>query len=592
MNQPKERRKVLADDKPATLPKAQTGIHGLDEITQGGLPRGRPTLICGCAGSGKTLFAIEFLVRGARLYQEPGVLMAFEETSDELVQNMASLGFDLRGLIEEKKLLIDFVRIERSEILETGEYDLEPLFVRLGYAIDALGAKRVVLDSLETLFAGLTNTAILRAELGRLFHWLKAKGVTAIITAERGDGTLTRHGLEEYVSDCVILLDHRISNQFSTRRVRVVKYRGSSHGTDEYPFLIGERGLSVLPITSVGLSHVAPVERIETGIPRLDTMLGGKGYFRGSSILVSGTAGTGKTSLSAHLVDATCRAGKRCLVFLFEESPSQLTRNMRSIGIDLEPWIKKGLLMLHATRPTLYGLEAHLVTMHKLTDEFKPSVVVMDPVTNLSTSGTVAEAKSLLTRLIDYFKTNQITTFFTSLTSGDQHLESTDVGISSLMDTWLLVRDLETNGERNRVLYVLKSRGMAHSNQVREFKLTEHGIDLMDVYLGPGGVLTGTARVAQEAREASESVLRQAEADRRKRQLDRNRQTLQAQLNAMCFELETAEEELKRINAQEETRNEVEDEDRAVMARARYADAQAASEPKEADQQERSSVHA
>jgi circadian clock protein KaiC len=347
-----------------------------------------------------------------------------------------------------------------------------------------------------------------------------------------------------------------------------------------------------LPITSVGLSHVAPVERIETGIPRLDTMLGGKGYFRGSSILVSGTAGTGKTSLSAHLVDATCRAGKRCLVFLFEESPSQLTRNMRSIGIDLEPWIKNGLLMLHATRPTLYGLEAHLVTMHKLTDEFKPSVVVMDPVTNLSTSGTVAEAKSLLTRLIDYFKTNQITTFFTSLTSGDQHLESTDVGISSLMDTWLLVRDLETNGERNRVLYVLKSRGMAHSNQVREFKLTEHGIDLMDVYLGPGGVLTGTARVAQEAREASESVLRQAEADRRKRQLDRNRQTLQAQLNAMCFELETAEEELKRINAQEETRNEVEDEDRAVMARARYADAQAASEPKEADQQERSSVHA
>ncbi len=554
------------------LPKAPTGIEGLDNITQGGLPQGRPTLICGCAGSGKTLFAVEFLVRGALQCNEPGVYIAFEETSQELAQNMASLGFELEELIARKQLLIDYVEIQRSQIRETGEYDLEALFVRLGYAIDSIGAKRVVLDSLETLFTGLTNTAILRAELSRLFHWLKAKGVTAIITAERGDGKLTRHGLEEYVSDCVILLDNRVNNQFSTRRVRVVKYRGSSHGSDEYPFLIGERGISVLPITSVGLTHSASTERIGSGIGRLDTMLGGDGYYRGSSILVSGTAGTGKTSISSHLVDATCRSGERCLVFLFEESPSQLIRNMRSIGIDLEPWIKQGLLKLHAARPTLYGLEAHLVMMHRLTDEFKPSVVVMDPVTNLASGGTATEAKSLLTRLIDYFKTSQITTFFTSLTAGDQSPESTDVGISSLMDTWLLVRDVESNGERNRMLYVLKSRGMAHSNQVREFKLTGHGIELVDVYLGPGGVLTGTARTAQEARERAEGVLRAGDMGRRKRLLDRNRQALQAQLNALCFELETAEEELQRLDSQEETRSEVEGEDRAAMARARHAD--------------------
>jgi circadian clock protein KaiC len=557
---------------PATLPKAPTGIQGLDDITEGGLPLGRPTLICGCAGSGKTLFAIEFLVRGALQYDEPGVFMAFEETGEELAQNVASLGFDLKNLAAQKKMIVDFVRIERSEIRETGEYDLEGLFVRLGYAIDSIGAKRVVLDSLETLFSGLTNAAVLRAELCRLFHWLKAKGVTAIITAERGDGKLTRHGLEEYVSDCVILLDNRVDNQFATRRVRVVKYRGSRHGTDEYPFLIGERGLSVLPITSVGLTHEAPTERVPSGIPRLDTMLGGKGYYRGSSILVSGTAGTGKTSLSAHLVHATCQRGERCLIFLFEESQSQLLRNMRSIGLDLEPWIRKGLLQMHASRPTLYGLESHLVTMHKLTDEFKPSVVIMDPVTNLSSGGTVNEAKSLLTRLIDYFKTNRITTFFTSLTIGEHAEESTDIGISSLMDTWLLVRDLESNGERNRVLYVLKSRGMAHSNQVREFRLTDHGIELVDVYVGPGGVLTGTARLAQQAREASEGSARQAEFNGRKRQLDRNCLALNSQLKALRLDLETAEEELQKIGAQETFRKQAESQARAVMARARYAD--------------------
>jgi circadian clock protein KaiC len=557
---------------PATLPKAPTGIQGLDDITEGGLPLGRPTLICGCAGSGKTLFAIEFLVRGATEYNEPSVFMAFEETSEELAQNVASLGFDLKDLAAQKRMIVDFVSIQRSEILETGEYDLEGLFVRLGYAIDSIGAKRVVLDSLETLFSGLSNGAILRAELGRLFHWLKAKGVTAVITAERGDGKLTRHGLEEYVSDCVILLDNRVSNQFATRRVRVVKYRGSRHGTDEYPFLIGERGLSVLPITSVGLTHEAPTDRIPSGVPRLDTMLGGKGYFRGSSILVSGTAGTGKTSLSAHLIDATCRRGERSLVFLFEESPSQLLRNMRSIGLDLDLWIRKGLLLLHAARPTLYGLESHLVTMHKVTDEFKPNVVVMDPVTNLSSGGTVNEAKSLLTRLIDYFKTKQITTFFTSLTAGERSEEATDIGISSLMDTWLLVRDMESNGERNRVLYVLKSRGMAHSNQVREFRLTNRGIDLVDVYVGPGGVLTGTARLAQQAREAADQQACEVAFLTRKRQLDRNCLALSSQIKALHLDLENAQEELKKISAQEQFRTATDAQVRAVMARARYAD--------------------
>jgi circadian clock protein KaiC len=557
---------------PATLPKAPTGIQGLDDITEGGLPLGRPTLICGCAGSGKTLFAIEFLVRGAMEYNEPGVFMAFEETSEELAQNVASLGFDLKDLAAQKRMIVDFVSIQRSEILETGEYDLEGLFVRLGYAIDSIGAKRVVLDSLETLFSGLSNGAILRAELGRLFHWLKAKGVTAVITAERGDGKLTRHGLEEYVSDCVILLDNRVSNQFATRRVRVVKYRGSRHGTDEYPFLIGERGLSVLPITSVGLTHEAPTDRIPSGVPRLDTMLGGKGYFRGSSILVSGTAGTGKTSLSAHLIDATCRRGERSLVFLFEESPSQLLRNMRSIGLDLDLWMRKGLLLLHAARPTLYGLESHLVTMHKVTDEFKPNVVVMDPVTNLSSGGTVNEAKSLLTRLIDYFKTKQITTFFTSLTAGERSEEATDIGISSLMDTWLLVRDMESNGERNRVLYVLKSRGMAHSNQVREFRLTNRGIDLVDVYVGPGGVLTGTARLAQQAREAADQQACEVAFLTRKRQLDRNCLALSSQIKALHLDLENAQEELKKISAQEQFRTATDAQVRAVMARARYAD--------------------
>ena len=448
------------------LPKAPTGIQGLDEITGGGLPRGRPTLICGSAGCGKTLLAMEFLVRGARQFNEPGVFMAFEETAKDLTQNVASLGFNLKDLIARKKMVLDFVYIERSEIEETGEYDLEGLFIRLGQAIDSIGAKRVVLDTIESLFSGLPNPLILRAELRRLFRWLKTKGVTAIITGERGEDTLTRQGLEEYVSDCVIVLDHRISEQVSSRRLRVVKYRGSTHGTNEYPFLIDENGISVLPVTSLGLQQTASTQRIPTGITRLDAMLGGTGYYRGSSVLISGTAGTGKSSLAAHFAAAACHRGERALYFAFEESPSQIMRNMSSIGIDLQLCVQKGLLQFQANRPTFAGLEMHLTMMHKAISAFKPQVVIVDPLNSFIIGSNEPEVKAMLMRLVDFLKMNQITGLFTNLTSGGGALEQTDVAISSLIDTWLLLRDIELGGERNRGLYILKSRGMAHSNQI------------------------------------------------------------------------------------------------------------------------------
>jgi len=460
------------------LPKSPTGIPGMDEITSGGLPEGRPTLVAGSAGCGKTLFAMEFLVNGAIQYNEPGVFVAFEENAEELAQNVASLGFDLKHLVKQKKLILDHIQIERSEIEETGEYDLEGLFIRLGHAIDTIGAKRVVLDTIEVLFAALPNHTIVRAELQRLFRWLKNKGVTAIITAERGDGTLTRFGLEEYVADCVILLDHRVSDQMSTRRLRIVKYRGSLHGTNEYPFLITKDGISVLPITSLGLDHKASRERISSGIKELDDMLDGKGFYRGSSILLSGTAGSGKTSLAAAFVDAACQRSERCLYFAFEESTSQVLRNMRSIGIDLAPHVKKGLLQYHVARPTLYGLEMHLVTMYDLIKEHKPEIVVLDPITDFFAVGSKAEVKATLTRIIDFLKTNQITALFTSYTSEEDGLDQSIVGISSLIDAWISLRNLESNGERHRGLFVLKSRGMAHSNQIRSYHLTDDGIKI------------------------------------------------------------------------------------------------------------------
>jgi circadian clock protein KaiC len=535
-----------------TLPKAATGIKGLDEITCGGLPRGRPTLVCGSAGCGKTLLAMEFLVRGAIEFGEPGVFLAFEETAEELTQNVRSLGFDLDALAERKMLVLDFVHVERSQIEETGEYDLEGLFIRLGYAIDSIGAKRVVLDTLETLFSGLSNDAVLRAELRRLFRWLKDKGVTAVITAERGDGTLTRQGLEEYVSDCVILLDHRVTEQLSTRRMRIVKYRGTTHGTNEYPFLIDENGFSVLPINSLGLQHEASEERISTGIPRLDTMLGGQGVFRGSSVLISGTAGTGKTSLAAHFANATCGRNERCLYFAFEESASQMFRNMRSIGIDLAPWEKQGLLRFHATRPTALGLEMHLATLHKMVNDFEPSVVIVDPITTFLGAGSSLEAESMLMRLIDFLKSRQITALFTSLTHGGSALEASNASISSLIDTWLLVRDLELGGERNRGLYVLKSRGMAHSNQIREYLLTAHGVDLRDVYVGPDGVLTGSMRLAQEERERAAAESRRQEIERLQRELERKRLALEARMAAERAQFEAETEELRQLIVQEE----------------------------------------
>jgi circadian clock protein KaiC len=478
---------------PPQLKKSPTGIEGLDEVTGGGLPTGRPTIACGGPGSGKTMLGIEFLVRGATQFEEPGVLMAFEETPEDLAQNVASLGFDLKDLAARKRLFLDYVHIERSEIQETGEYDLEGLFIRLQHAIDSVRAKRVVLDTLEALFSGFSNQGLLRAELRRLFRWLKDRNMTTVITAERADGPLTRYGLEEYVSDCVIVLDHRVAGQLSTRRLRIVKYRGSVHGTNEYPFLIDEHGISVLPITSFGLNHRASSQRVSSGISDLDELLEGKGYYRGSTVLISGTVGSGKTSIASHFVEAACKRQERCLYLSFEESVAQVTRNMRSVGINLEPWVKKGLLQFHGIRPTEHGLEMHLARLHKMVDQFKPRVVVIDPITNLISGDGDREIQSMLMRLIDFLKANQITAVFTSLTVSGKHAEQSEVGISSLIDTWIVLRELEENRERNRGLYVVKSRGMAHSNQVLEFFLTDRGVRLVPAALGASRVLTRSA---------------------------------------------------------------------------------------------------
>ena len=528
----------------ASLPKAPTGISGLDEITDGGLPRGRPTLVCGSAGCGKTLLAMEFLIHGATQFDEPGAYITFEETEEELAQNVRSLGHDVERLIAEGKLAFDHVHVERNEIEEAGEYDLEGLFLRIGLAIDSVGARRVVLDTIESLFSGFSNPALLRAELRRLFRWLKDRGVTAIITGERGEGALTRQGLEEYVSDCVLLLDHRMQQQISTRRLRVVKYRGSHHGTNEYPFLITEQGISVLPVTTLGLNHKVSSERVSSGISRLDAMLEG-GYFRGSSILISGTAGSGKSSIAAHFAAAACARGERCLYLAFEESKAQIVRNMRSIGIDLEPALARGLLHLEASRPTSQGLETHLAQLHHRVNDLDPQIVVVDPVSSLAAAGTDADTAAMLLRLIDFLKGRGITAMLVSLTSGDGALESTDYGVSSLIDTWLVLRDIELAGERNRGLYVIKSRGMRHSNQIREFVITSEGIDLLDVYAGPEGVLTGSMRIAQEAREKAANVSRRQEVERRERELAVRRAALRAQMLALEKEIESIDAEAR-----------------------------------------------
>ena len=555
----------------STLIKSPTGIQGLDEVTGGGVPKGRPTLIAGSAGSGKTVFAMEFLVNGATKFNEPGVFVSFEEPVEDLVKNFIAIGYDLDRLSSGKKMIIDYIHIERSEIEVTGEYDLEGLFVRLGHMVDSIGAKRIVLDTIESLFGALPNEGILRAELRRLFRWLKARGLTAIITAEKGSGMMTRHGLEEYVSDCVIFLDHLVAEQVATRRLRIIKYRGSTHGTNEYPFLIDKTGISVLAVTSLELAHKASSERISTGISRLDTMLEGKGYYRGSSVLVSGTAGTGKSSVAAKFADSVCRRGERCLYLAFEESESQIIRNMRSIGINLEPWVKKGILKIHASRPTFCGLEMHLVQIHNMVNSFNPGVVIFDPITNMISIGSENDVKSMLTRLLDYLKMKQVTTLFTNL-SHQEDLEKTTVTISSLMDTWILLRDIEIGGERNRGLYVLKARGIGHSNQIREFLLTKEGIDVRDVYLGQDRVLTGSARLAQEETDKAEALIRRQESERKQRELERKREVIEAQIKRLRSQYESEEEELRTSIQQAKLREERISTATREMAKSRKAD--------------------
>ena len=529
---PKQQKAAIASS-PATLGKSPSGIKGLDEITGGGLPTGRPTLICGAAGCGKTLMAAEFVVRGAAQYNEPGAIILFEETAEELTANMRSIGYDLDAMQSQGQLALDFIRVDPAELIETGSYDLEGLFIRIGHAIDSVGAKRVALDTIETLFSDIANHAILRAELRRLFRWLKDRGVTAVITGERGEKALTRYGLEEYVADCVILLDHRIVDQVSTRRLRVVKYRGSAHGTNEYPFLIGARGISVLPITSLTLDHEVFSERVSTGINGLDMMLGGAGVYRGSSLLISGTPGTGKSSIAAAFVDAACARGERAILFAYEESRNQLVRNMQSIGIKLQRWIDKGLLQIEATRPTLQGLEQHLVHMYNLVSEFKPSVVAVDPISNLTSHQNDADLSLTLMRLIDFLKTQGTTALFTSLNAESTNTPGSQLGVSSLMDSWLWLNNIAFNGERTRTLQVLKSRGMPHSNQVREFVFSNHGVDLIDVYMYGDQVLTGTARVAHEAQVQATSALRERDHERRMRDLTDRRKAVDAQIAAL-----------------------------------------------------------
>jgi circadian clock protein KaiC len=552
----------------AGLRKSRTGIRGLDEITFGGLPQGRPTLVCGGPGCGKTLLGMEFLIRGATQFNEPGVCLSFEETAEELSRNVASLGFDVDRLVASNKLSIDYIFIERGLIEETGEYDLEALFLRLGYAVDSIGAKRVLLDSIEALFAGLSNESLLRSELRRLFRWLKDKNLTAVITGERGEASLTRYGLEEYISDCVILLDNRVTDTVVTRRLRVVKYRGSTHGSNEYPFIIDNVGFSVLPVTSLELKHEASDDRISTGVPALDSMFGGEGYFRGSAVLICGTAGTGKTSLAAHFVNSACARGEKCVYFSFEESANQVIRNMRSIGIDLQRWINKGSLRFCATRPTTFGLEMHLVTMHSIINEFRPDIVVVDPLTALMRAGTTNETQSMLLRLIDFLKEQQITTLMTALTTGGP-TEQTEVNVSSLVDTWMLLRDLESGGERNRGLYVIKARGLSHSNQIREFLLTDHGVELRHVYLGIAGVLTGSARIAQEAQEARETLQAQQEAQRQRSVGERKRKAIEAQIAALQAELEAETQESKQFEDEANLRMKQLGQERIAMEQSR-----------------------
>ena len=573
------RPRIVTRDLPV-IAKSPTGIDGLDEVTFGGLPQGRPTLLCGAAGCGKTLFAMTFLYNGAVAFNEPGVFIAFEEQPEDLIKNVGSLSYDIERLIEQNKIVVDHIHLDRNEIEEAGDYDLDGLFIRIGFAIDSIGAKRVVIDTIETLFGGLDNQAVLRSELRRLFEWLKSKGVTAIITGERGDGTLTRYGLEEYVADCVILLDNRVHDQLSTRRLRVVKYRGTAHGTNEYPFIIDQEGITVMPITSSGLAHDAWTERVSTGIADLDDMLEGQGYYKGSSILVSGMAGSGKSTVSAHFANSICHAGQRCIYFALEESPQQIVRNMRSVGLDLQQWVDRGLLRFSARRPNLYGLETHLASMHREVKEFDPAAVVVDPISALMGAGVAGDVHSMTLRLIDFLKSRGVTALFTNLGAGSAETATTEMQISSLTDTWLLLYNRETNGEHNRQLYLLKSRGMAHSNQVREFLMSAGGISLREVYVGPDGVLTGSARLAQEAKDRADRLLRTQEVERRTREIVRRRREIAAQIETLQAQLASEEGEMELLNLEGSAREDQRAADRIALAQSRASRRAASSSSK------------
>ncbi|MFN5689300.1 circadian clock protein KaiC [Bradyrhizobium sp.] len=573
------RPRIVTRDLPV-IAKSPTGIDGLDEVTFGGLPQGRPTLLCGAAGCGKTLFAMTFLYNGAVAFNEPGVFIAFEEQPEDLIKNVGSLSYDIERLIEQNKIVVDHIHLDRNEIEEAGDYDLDGLFIRIGFAIDSIGAKRVVIDTIETLFGGLDNQAVLRSELRRLFEWLKSKGVTAIITGERGDGTLTRYGLEEYVADCVILLDNRVHDQLSTRRLRVVKYRGTAHGTNEYPFIIDQEGITVMPITSSGLAHDAWTERVSTGIADLDDMLEGQGYYKGSSILVSGMAGSGKSTVSAHFANSICQAGQRCIYFALEESPQQIVRNMRSVGLDLQQWVDRGLLRFSARRPNLYGLETHLASMHREVKEFDPAAVVVDPISALMGAGVAGDVHSMTLRLIDFLKSRGVTALFPKLGAGSAETATTEMQISSLTDTWLLLYNRETNGEHNRQLYLLKSRGMAHSNQVREFLMSAGGISLREVYVGPDGVLTGSARLAQEAKDRADRLLRTQEVERRTREIVRRRREIAAQIETLQAQLASEEGEMELLNLEGSAREDQRAADRIALAQSRASRRAASSSSK------------
>lgn len=555
----------------AGISKSPTGIAGFDELTLGGLPTGRPSLVCGTAGCGKTLFATTFLIHGARDLDEPGVFVTFEERPADIAANVASLGFDVADLVEREKLAFEHIAVDPAELAEIGDYDLEGLFLRLELAIDSIGAKRVVLDTIESLFSAFSNPAILRAEIRRLFDWLKDRGMTTVITAERGDGSLTRQGLEEYVSDCVLLLDHRVHNQISTRRLRIVKYRGTAHGTNEYPFLIDEDGFSVLPVSSLGLNHKVFQERISSGIPDLDAMLSGHGFHRGSSILVSGVAGSGKSSLAASFVNAACAAGERAVYFSFEESADQTVRNMASIGIDMQSWLDGQKLRYFAARPTFYSLEMHLAVMLREISRFDPSLVILDPISAFMESGDRREVQAMLLRMVDYLKSRGATAVFTHLMHSQDGNVATDAGLSSLMDAWILLLNREVSGEFNRELYLLKARGVSHSNQVREFVMSTEGIRLLRPHLGANGALTGSARKYAEAEARREEAQRIARLAAAQDQIDQRRRRTQTEIAALQADLEAEETALKRLIAEEEAYQRQTAEDRNEMERSRKA---------------------